>query len=183
MRAVAFAGLVILAACGGEAVAPEDHNPTPNFKPDGAGFGSTATMAFGKDGVGSDFDPATGHDRSHHAYDKVRPKIVQIAAGGSVTFEIGTFHSVVVYEPGVDPEDINLGATIDLTAPIFIPDFLIDDPDGRIVADNLAASLPLVPFSWTTPAGTFDTPGRYLVICRVFPHFAFSSMYGWVNVK
>ena len=37
--------------------------------------------------------------------------------------------------------------------------------------------------NWTTPAGTFDTPGRYLVLCNFAPHFAEFGMYGWVDVK
>jgi hypothetical protein len=35
----------------------------------------------------------------------------------------------------------------------------------------------------TTGAGTFATPGKYLMICNVTPHFAFAKMYGWVIVK
>jgi hypothetical protein len=33
------------------------------------------------------------------------------------------------------------------------------------------------------PVGTFSTPGRYLIICNVTPHFAVDHMYGWVDVK
>jgi hypothetical protein len=37
--------------------------------------------------------------------------------------------------------------------------------------------------TWTTPAGTFDTPGRHLLLCNFAPHFAEFGMYGWVEVK
>jgi plastocyanin len=182
MRGLAFAGLAFLAACGGEAVAPEEHHPAPSFKPGDAGFGSTATMYFGK-AVGSPFDPAEGHDASPHAADKVRPHIVTIGVGGSVTFEVGPFHQVSIYEAGTETDDIDLSLIEDLTAPFFIPDFLINDPEGRLAANQLTTTLSFTPSTWTSPAGTFDAPGRYLVLCRVFPHFAFSGMYGWVNVK
>jgi hypothetical protein len=36
---------------------------------------------------------------------------------------------------------------------------------------------------WTTPPGTFDQPGTYLVICTTQVHFLFAKMYGWVIVK
>jgi plastocyanin len=34
-----------------------------------------------------------------------------------------------------------------------------------------------------TSEGTFDKPGRYLVICTTDLHFIFAEMYGWVTVK
>jgi len=58
---------------------------------------------------------------------------------------------------------------------------IINDPDGRV------ALSPPLDFSdhqqWTTPGGTFDEPGRYLVICTTLPHFAEADMYGWVIVQ
>ena len=36
---------------------------------------------------------------------------------------------------------------------------------------------------WTTPAGTFDQRGRYLIICTTAPHFVEADMFGWVIVK
>ena len=29
----------------------------------------------------------------------------------------------------------------------------------------------------------FESPGRYLVICTLLPHFVGAKMYGWVIVK
>jgi hypothetical protein len=37
--------------------------------------------------------------------------------------------------------------------------------------------------SWTSPAGTFDEPGKYLIVCTVVPHFTLAKMYAWVVVR
>lgn len=175
--------ILLVAGCDREPVAPTEPTPAPSFVPGHAGFGSTATMAFGTKDVGSPFDPAEGHDASGHAVDRVRPRIVSIGVGGSVTFEIGPFHQVSIYEAGTETGDIDVSLVENLTAPFFIPNFLINDPDDRLAANQLSTTLSFVPSTWTSPPGTFDTPGRYLVFCRVFPHFVFAKMYGWVIVK
>ncbi len=146
------------------------------------GVGNSAVMAFGK-GVGSPFDPASGHDMSFHSYDKVRPRTVTIAAGGSVTFQIGPFHQVSIYPAGTEPGDIDVSAFQNLTAPFFIPDFLITPSAGLIEANDLSTTLSFIPQEWNSSPGTFATPGTYLVLCRVAPHFLFASMYGYVIVK
>jgi plastocyanin len=149
-----------------------------------AGVGSSASMEFGEvtHDVGSPFPPPSGHDQSGHAYDKVRPRTVVIAAGGSVTFDIGPFHQVSIYQAGTEPDDISI-AFESLTSPFPIPGFLIVSPAGRIASNNLTTSLSFGTSTWTSPAGTFDTPGKYLVLCRVAPHFLGANMYGWVIVK
>ena len=149
-----------------------------------AGVGSSAKMEFGEvtHDVGSPFEPPVGHDASGHAQDKVRPRTVAIEAGGSVTFDVGPFHQVSIYEAGTEPEDITI-AFEDLTAPFPIPGFLIVSPTGRIASNNLTTSLTFGTSTWTSPAGTFDTPGKYFVMCRVAPHFLGAQMYGWVIVK
>jgi plastocyanin len=63
---------------------------------------------------------------------------------------------------------------------VVLQDFRINDPNGRVA---LAPAQALTAHSWTTPPGTFDQPGRYLVICTTLPHFAVNNMYGWVIVK
>ncbi len=140
----------------------------------------SATVTFGKD-VGSPFPPDSGHDRSDHARDSMKPRNVVISAGGTVTFNIGVFHRVAVYAAGTRPEDIDESATVDLTSPFFIPGFVIDDPNGRLaVAWPNAGELFLTPTSWSF---TFAAPGKYLIICTTLPHFADAAMYGWVDVK
>ena len=142
----------------------------------GAGPDSSATVRFGNPTVGSPFQPPLfDHDSSFKAADTLIPHTSVISAGGNVTFDIAGFHQAMVYEPGTTLDDIDV--------PAFPPEsnILINEGDG------LLAESP-VPFSgfqgpWTPDSDTFDTPGRYLVLCNVTPHFAFAKMYGWVNVK
>jgi len=147
---------------------------------------TTAVISFGRDDVGSPFPPPTGHDQSLHAIEKVRPRNTNLAPGGTVTFQMGTFHQVAIYAPGTEPEDIDVTQTIDLTAPppappgtVIIPNFLIDDPTNRLAQGPFS----FAPMAWDSPAGIFDTPGTYLIICNVVPHFTLAKMYAWVTVK
>jgi hypothetical protein len=78
--------------------------------------------------------------------------------------------------------DIDLSKLVNfVSGPVFIPSFVIDEPVGRI-AQNPPFSFNLLQ-TWTTPAGTFTTPGRYFVMCNFLPHFAANDMYGWVIVR
>lgn len=97
---------------------------------------------------------------------------------------MGTFHGVAIYAPGTTPEDIEVSdATlkdVDVPFPPFVlEDFIIDDPENRIVMGPLSAEA----MQWTAPAGTFDEPGRYLVICYVTPHFTEAKMYAYIDVR
>jgi plastocyanin len=174
-------------ACGESPVPSASEAPDlTNASVGAAAQSATAVISFGRDDVGSPFPPPSGHDRSFHAIDKVRPRQVNLGAGGTVTFQMGTFHQVAIYAPGTEPEDIDVTLTIDLTAPppappgtIIIPDFLIDDPTNRLAQGPFS----FAPMDWDSPAGTFDAPGTYLVICNVVPHFTISKMYAWVTVK
>jgi plastocyanin len=173
----------LLAACNTESpVTP--NNPDPSFAK-AARVGSSATMEFGEvtHDVGSPFPPPEEHDGSFHAYDKVRPHNVNISAGGSVTFEVGPFHQVSIYEAGITFSEVEVQGTENLTVPFFIPEFLVIAPDGLIAADNLTTSLSFGTSTWVSPPGTFDTPGKYLVLCRVAPHFFGAKMHGYVTVK
>jgi plastocyanin len=133
-----------------------------------AGPDGSATARFGNPNAGTVFPPAE-HDASFHAYDKINPRNVVISAGGSVDFEVFGFHQVAIYEPGVTPDDIDV--------PPFPPEsnIFIDDATDRLFLGAPTASV-------TSPPGTFATPGKYLMICNVTPHFAFAKMYGWVTV-
>jgi plastocyanin len=134
-----------------------------------AGPGSTATTMFGNLKAGSPFPPAE-HDSSFNGEDNIIPRTVVISAGGSVTFDIDGFHQAAVYEAGTTPGDISV--------PAFPPEsnIFVNDPDGRRFLGPVGTAS-------TTGPGTFATPGRYLMICNVTPHFAFAKMYGWVIVK
>jgi hypothetical protein len=131
----------------------------------------TATLRFGNPDVGSPFSPVSGHDRSSNAKDNLVPRTVVISQGGQVTFDIQGFHQVAIYQAGTRAEDITVPAS----------GLFVNDPTGRIAFGPL--NRPPSTTSWTAPAGTFSTPGRYLVICNVVPHFAEFNMYGWVIVQ
>jgi|SRR5215213_6614877 len=143
----------------------------------------TATISFGLNDHSSPFPPQQGHDHSTNAADNLVPRTVVIGQGGSVTFEIDPVHQAAVYQPGILPGDIQVNAStledVDLGF-IILPNFRINDPNGRLA---LAPAQALTDQSWTTPAGTFDQPGTYLVICTTLPHFAVNKMYGWVIVQ
>jgi len=156
--------------------------PADNLGPDLSLAASAATLTaeveFGSDSHGSQFPPGE-HDNSFHAFDKVFPRTVVILRGGSVTYEVDECHQPAVYEPGTKPEDID----VSLTEPIGVadcPPTRINDPNGRLA---LAPPQQAGEADWTTPPGTFDQPGVYLVICTTFVHFQFAKMYGWVIVK
>ena len=158
------AGSLFLAACNEPAVTEA---PTPTGVATIRAAGASAAnqseiplVQFGINEHGSPFAPAAGHDQ----------------------FAIDPFHRVNVYRPGTAPSDIDTSKLINfVSGPVFIPNFVIDDPSGRI-----AQSPPFqfaIDQTWTTPIGTFNTPGRYLVICNFLPHFVDNDMYGWVIVK
>ncbi len=139
---------------------------------------------FGLEHAGSPFPPPSGHDASGHSRDSIVPFTVVIQRGGSVTYEIEPFHQPAVYRPGVVPTDIQLNPTTlkGLSLPCLpqpLEQFVIDDPTGRVALGPGQACEEQI---WTTPAGTFDQPGRYLVICTTVPHFNL-GMWGWVIVK
>jgi plastocyanin len=146
---------------------------------------TNVTVQFGNDEIGSPFPPPTGHDHSGHASHKMFPRTVTIARGGSVTFEVDEIHQPAIYAPGKLPKDIvvDVQTLEDLTLsclPQTLTDFVINDPNGRVA---LAPPQSCEEADWTTPPGTFDQPGQYLVICTTRPHFVDDNMYGWVVVK
>jgi plastocyanin len=136
-----------------------------------AGPDDSATVRFGNPDVGSPYQPPVFfHDSSPNATDNLIPRTSVITTGGAVTFDIAGFHQVAVYNAGTQPEDI--------AVPAFPPNLFINDPTNR-----LALSAPNSPPATSSFEYTFSTPGRYLVLCTVTPHFAVDKMYGWVIVK
>lgn len=135
-----------------------------------------ATVEFGRNELGTAFFPPGEHDASFHAKDAIRPRAIVIAAGGTVDFVIAPFHKPALYEPGIEPGDIDLTLLEGSGAPFPFPP-VINDPDGRIARGALNLGAPVV---WSQ---TFEERGRYLVICEVLPHFAGAKMYAWVVVK
>jgi plastocyanin len=166
---------LIVVAC--EAPMPSENNAFDAPVMSAVGLPSTAVMRFGDPATGSPFNPADGHDMSVHAKDKLVPRTVVIAVGGTVTFEVAPVHRVAVYDDGTEPSDISLANL--LPAPILgIPNFQIDDANNRLSLQSSAGFLAPRTFSHT-----FTEPGRFLVICITTPHFVNGDMWGWVIVK
>ena len=175
-QVIAILALVAVIACRGtDQTSPDELSLKASTA---QGIPLNAEVEFGTDAVGSSFPPGQ-HDQSFHAFDKLRPRTVVIQRGGSVTYEVDECHQPAVYAPGTEPEDID----VSLTEPIGVADCppdRINDPTNRLA---LGAPQTDAEADWTTPPGTFDQPGRYLVICTTFVHFTFANMYGWVIVK
>lgn len=182
---VLLAGSMALGSCSDAPAAREPFAPTAVEARTSAAAAARdpmhAEVEFGiEEGeVGSSFPPAQ-HDRSFHAFDRIRPGTVTIAVGGTVTFEVYPLHQPAVFEPGIGPEDIDTSET----EPIVIngqalpfPLVRITDDDGRI------ATGPPQSFEEVEWEHTFTEPGRYLVICTTFAHFTGANMYAWVIVQ
>jgi plastocyanin len=114
-------------------------------------------------------------DRTRNGHQLI-PHEATIKAGGTVNFVIGGFHHVLVYAPGTQPTDINVGLTTPVTAPPGPP--LINDPANRVYRGLDPSLLP----QDRVEVVQFSTPGTYLVICGVLPHFVDDNMYGFVKV-
>ena len=182
LTAVAF----VLAACDAPAVTEAPAAGTvaraATGTASGARRGDVPLVSFGKNEHGSPFDPAVGHDHSSQAKDLLIPRTVVIDRGGQVEFEIDPFHRVNIYRVGTQPGDIDASKLINFqSGPVFIPNFVIDDPVGRI-AQGPAFSF-AIEQTWVTPTGTFNQPGRYFVMCNFLPHFVANDMYGWIIVR
>lgn len=112
--------------------------------------------------------------RNSHA---LLPATVRIQAGGSVSFIIAGLHHILVYGPGVEPGDINAGSLIATTGiPAGVP--LINDPTHRVYRGPDPSVLGTLD---RVESVHFATPGRFLVICGVLPHFR-DGMFGYVDV-
>ena len=105
------------------------------------------------------------------------PHEVKIKAGGTVNFIIAGFHQVIVYGPGTKPEDINPSLTTTVGVPPGPP--LIDDPTNRVFRGVDPSRQPTQD---RVEVVGFASPGRYLVICGVQPHFVNDNMFGYVRV-
>ena len=76
-----------------------------------ADVGTTATVRFGNDDVGSPFPPITDHDQSGNGKFNLIPRTATIAVGGSVTHDILIrfgIHQPAVYDEGTTPGEIDL---------------------------------------------------------------------------
>jgi plastocyanin len=141
------------------------------------GLPTSAVMHLGNTGTGSPFPPPEQHDRSVHAADKMVPRNVTIAVGGTVTFVLNTpIHGMAIYAPGTKPSDIHTGL---LQGPFggCPPVPFINDGTNR-----LATFAAICAGGNAANQFQFNAPGRYLIICTFLPHFTDGDMYAWVIV-
>lgn len=132
---------------------------------------ANATVSFGQWKTEPPLDrflPFSPPTNAHH----VLPHEVTIRAGGAVNFIISGFHLLLIYDHGTRIEDIN--ASLLIPGP---PAPLINDPNARIYRglDPRGQSLDRV------EVVHFHTPGTYLAVCGVLPHFL-NKMIGYVRV-
>lgn len=142
----------------------------------------SATVQFGDPTAAAPFPTSVEGSSEAEAVTAVTPHTVFITRGGSVTFQIAPFLQVAIYEPGTNLAGIEVGpATLETVTfgPFELTNFRINDPRRRVA---LSPEQTQTTVTWTTPAGTFDPPGRYLAVCTSTPHFVFHHMYGWVIV-
>ena len=137
----------------------------------------SAVVRFGSNDVGTGIFPPGSHDQSLHANDSLFPRTVVIDAGGSVRFEAPpSIHQIVIYNPGKDVKDVNVGSLTMSDASC---------PPVPLIDDAILRRGPLVKRPCFQPwvhTETFEDAGKYLVICAVLPHFEV-GMYGWVIVR
>lgn len=129
---------------------------------------------------------------NHH----IVPRVIRVRKNGVVNFVVGGLHQIVVYNRGVQPEDLIVPPfpTPNPGENLFINDFrnvfyLGLNPAGANAATAAGQNpgAPPVNLFNRSNAGNrvesigFADPGRYLVICNVNPHFR-DGMMAWVKV-
>lgn len=143
------------------------------------GLPMTATIQFGNVGAGNSQADGAGNDVRGHpsavSDDILIPSRVNISLDGTVTFMIvgSSRHQVEVYPEGTLPAEINTSTTVSISG-CGGPNY-VDDGVGEVLGQPPCNSGP------STVTKTFDTTGRFLVICRFKPHFD-AGMWGWVVV-
>lgn len=136
-----------------------------------------ATVSFGQWMSSPPLDrwPNVSNTRFRNTHAMV-PNQVTIKAGGSVNFIVSGLHNIAVYADGTAPQDIDTGALVFTTGtPNDVP--IIDDATNRIYRGLDPTLQPID----RVEVVEFLTPGTYLVICGIRPHFL-GGMYGYVRV-
>jgi plastocyanin len=174
--------LVVTAGCAQSGSAPSSPSSTNGGSlAAGASTPASATVRFGNDTVGSPFPPPSGHDNSGHGRDNLIPRTAVIDQGGTVTFEMGgAVHQVGIYAPGTKPEQVSRAGAATIAGCPPVP-YVTGAGDPNLVAIVGQPPCASGGGDWSVQY-TFDTPGRYLVICTFIPHLDM-AMYGWVEVR
>jgi hypothetical protein len=127
--------------------------------------------------------PANHHD--------LIPNVAKIKTGGYVNFIISGLHIVAIYNNGTTPADIAASIQAGNLAPLggILPP-VVNLATNRVYRGPNPVSFPgdagppFVPPIINldrVEVVQFDTPGTYLVICAVVPHFN-EGMFGYVRV-
>lgn len=157
---------------------------------------ASATITFGQWNADPPLDRFPNNSPRGANNHQLIPGEVTIKAGGSVTFLLSGFHLVLVYGNRTKPADVNLATTIFPTVQLGPQPGppLINDPVNRVyrgldpsVFPMLPGSTPPQPLQDRLEIVRFPTPGRYLVLCGVLPHFFDAAsgefiMFGYVRV-
>jgi hypothetical protein len=120
-----------------------------------------------------------GNAANHH----VLPNLIEVKAGGVVNFAVAGFHQIIIYNPGVEFEDIVL--------PDFPPNLFVNYQLNTayyvgINPDNANTATPPTPETRDNGENriepvSFTEPGVYLVICNVTPHLR-DRMFAYIKV-
>jgi hypothetical protein len=109
---------------------------------------------------------------------QVQPFNAKITAGGTVSFNISGVHQILIYGPGTTLASIARNIIQATAGPPPFPGF-IDDPVNRIYR-GLDPRI-FLPAQDRLEIVSIATPGTYLVVCGLVPHFD-EGMHAWIKV-
>lgn len=180
-------GAIIVAGSAGLFEASAQHHRSAGVSVADDPLGS-ATVSFGgwRTGFTPPLDrftnPLPPPPANHH---ELIPNVAVIKTGGYVNFIISGLHVVAIYGEGTrgPTRPIDIDTTILTPLGAGLPP-VISDPDRRVYrGPNPVASAgppPVINFD-RVEVVHFESPGTYLVICAVLPHFN-EGMTGYVRV-
>lgn len=153
---------------------------------------SSVTASFGRG-----LNTAQPGNSVNHA---ILPNRIKVKAGGVVDFGVAGFHDIIIFNPGVTPQDIlDAGGGV---IPSFPPVFVLPPDPAEPLPPSLASLADKIYYRGLNPAGgppltpvtdnpyngfnrsepvAFLEPGTYLVICNVRPHLL-DGMFAIVKV-
>jgi hypothetical protein len=114
----------------------------------------------------------------------------EVIVPATVNFIVSGFHEVYVYRPGVTVGEVFENRQTAATVGLFMNYQANALGESRLFAKGVnPGTPPAFPDASVNPSGArnrtdsfaFSTPGRYLVLCNVLPHFL-DGMYAWVTV-
>lgn len=181
----ATGGALIAVGSAGLFEASAQHHKKASFSVGNDPLGS-ATVSFG--GWRTDFtppldrytNPAPPPPSNHH---ELIPNTAKIKAGGYVNFIISGLHVVAIYDDGTKPDDLDLSTAVHIGGGLPPVVTVISDANRRIYRGPnpvLGGPPPVINLD-RVEVVQFTTPGTYLVICAIVPHFN-EGMYGYVRV-